>query len=172
MADPYPHVRSEFSGAQFSTCRCGNSVVCWPDTTAVPPGTWGANCHAALREALAASDAKIDLLTRRVAQLDDDHKFEQECARRAARERDDAQKAVSVLQEAVDIHVQNHLAQQVEIGRLTSALGHWTDTVARLRIALRDGHGIVSDHLPGYSVWLDATEAVLSEPQPNEVDGE
>lgn len=53
----YPHIRSEFSGAQFSVCRCGNSVVCWPDTTSVPPQTWGSACPAALRERIAALES-------------------------------------------------------------------------------------------------------------------
>ena len=56
----YPHIRSEFSGPQFSCCRCGNSVVCWPDTTAVPPQTWGSACPAAMRERIAALETERD----------------------------------------------------------------------------------------------------------------
>ena len=58
----YPHRRSEFSGPQFSNCRCGNSVVCWPDVTSVPPLEWGANCPAAMREEIAALRAQVETL--------------------------------------------------------------------------------------------------------------
>ena len=66
----YPHRRSEFSSPQFSNCRCGNSVVCWPDVTSVPPTEWGSSCPAAMREEigrlqgeLAAAKATIARLT-------------------------------------------------------------------------------------------------------------
>lgn len=55
----YPHRRSEVSGPQFSNCRCGNCVVCWPDVTAVPPLKWGANCPAAMREEIANLAASL-----------------------------------------------------------------------------------------------------------------
>lgn len=67
MNRDYSHRRSEFSGAQFSCCRCGNSVVCWPDTTSVPPQEWGADCPAALRERIAEQDRHISSLDCRFA---------------------------------------------------------------------------------------------------------